>query len=150
MPRVPHDIFRHILSFKDPRYEKVMAPGDGFGKTPTRVWHTRREYIGRADGVCRTPAIVRYDDGCSLLPVVKIVVYKRYEEWWHDHEQYPFRVNRGINMLERSINPDLYDYDGRADECCFRTHAEMSLQCEACGPDLFVHDYARQMHATNK
>ena len=42
MPRVPHDIFKHILSFKDPRYEKVRS-GEGFGKTPTRVWYTASE-----------------------------------------------------------------------------------------------------------
>ena len=127
--RCPHDIFRHMLSFKDPHYEHVRSGGDPFGKTPTRVWYTWREYCG-ADGVKRTPAISR----CSN-PVV-ITTYSRYFAWWHDDTQLQFEVAQGIRLLELRMNPDMFD-EG-ADYKCPRKLAEVSLQCDACGPDLFV------------
>ena len=36
------NLFKYILSFKDPRYERVRN-GDPFGATPTRVWYTYKE-----------------------------------------------------------------------------------------------------------
>ena len=37
------NLFKYILSFKDPRYERVRN-GDPFGATPTRVWYTYDEH----------------------------------------------------------------------------------------------------------
>ena len=68
MVHLPHDIFRMILSYKDPRYERVREGGDPFGKTPTRVWYTRKEYrrarIARGD---EYPAITREGPNRSNL-----------------------------------------------------------------------------------
>ena len=129
MVRCPHDIFRHILSFKDPRYERVRSGGDPFGKTPTRVWYTRREYLGLTDGIKRTPAIIRYTHP------VEIITYRRYFAWWHDDTENPFEVERGIWILEKMLVPDMYAVsDNGADEKCPRKLADMWLQCEACDP----------------
>ena len=43
MVRLPHSVFKLILSFKDPRYERVRN-GDPYMATPTRVWHTYEEH----------------------------------------------------------------------------------------------------------
>ena len=129
MVRCPHDIFCHILSFKDPRYEHVHRGGDPFGKTPTRVWYTRREYKGLTDGIKRTPAIVRYSN-----PVV-ITTYRHGLTWWQNNMERPFEVSRGIRRLELRMNSDMFDRsDNGADEKCLRKLADMSLQCEACDP----------------
>ena len=47
MIRLSHDIFKHILTFKDPRYERVRN-GDPYMATPTRVWITEDEFKGNA------------------------------------------------------------------------------------------------------
>ena len=129
MVRCPHDIFRHILSFKDPRYERVRSGGDPFGKTPTRVWYTRREYLGLTDGIKRTPAIVRYSN-----PVV-ITTYRHGLTWWQNNEERLFEISRGLRRLELRMNPDMFDRsDNGAAEGCSRKLADMWLQCEACDP----------------
>ena len=100
--RIPHDIFKHILSYKDPRYEKVRAPGDPFRKTPTRVWYTRREYESPADGVCRTPASIRH--------YRNIATYHRYCAWWHDDTEHPFEVDNAIVWFEHKVNPGNFEF----------------------------------------
>ena len=140
---LPLDVFRHILSYKDPRYERVRSGGDPFGKTPTRVWYTRREYFGFADGVKRTPAIIRYDPEYHWNPVV-ITTYSRYSAWWHVDTEWRFKVSQGIRRLELRMNPDMFDSDDEgADYKCPRKLADVSLQCEACGPDLELYDMLR-------
>ena len=42
MVRLPHSVFKLILSYKDPRYERVRN-GDPYMATPTRVWYTKDE-----------------------------------------------------------------------------------------------------------
>ena len=42
MVRLPHSVFKLILSYKDPRYERVRN-GDPYMATPTRVWYTKGE-----------------------------------------------------------------------------------------------------------
>ena len=44
MVRLPHSVFKLILSYKDPRYERVRN-GDPFMATPTRVWYTESERL---------------------------------------------------------------------------------------------------------
>ena len=39
MVRLPHSVFKLILSYKDPRYERVRNE-DPLNATPTRVWYT--------------------------------------------------------------------------------------------------------------
>ena len=48
MVYLPLSLFKHILSFKDPRYERVRN-GDPFGATPTRVWYTHDELVKTED-----------------------------------------------------------------------------------------------------
>ena len=43
MARCPHDVFKLILPFKDPRYERVRN-GDPYMVTSTRVWYTYSEF----------------------------------------------------------------------------------------------------------
>ena len=43
MVRLPHSVFKLILSYKDPRYERVRN-GDPLNATPTRVWYTENEF----------------------------------------------------------------------------------------------------------
>ena len=135
MMRCPHDIFRHILSYKDPRYERVRSGGDPFGKTPTRVWYTLREYRKSR----RYPLIVRRCSG-------DITVYNeripRDTLFWNETED-EFRVE-STSRLELRMNPDMFDSgDEGADYKCPRKLADVSLQCEACGPDLELYDMLR-------
>ena len=145
MPRyLPHDVFRLILSFKDPRYERVRSGGDPFGKTPTRVWYTKREYRGRMDGVTRTPAIIYYGrTATSIVPSIEICVHKRYFTWWHADSVNTFRVSNGIWTLGRTLHPTFYTSDDDNFPCAPLPVA-LSLQCEACGPDLELYQMLRR------
>ena len=81
MTHCPHDVFRLILSFKDPRYERVRSGGDPFGKTPTNMWYTRRAHRSRMDNVKRTPAIWYSGPRSTWAPAIHILVCKRYFAW---------------------------------------------------------------------
>ena len=127
MVYLPQAVFKHILSFKDPRYERVMN-GDPFMATPTRVFFTR-------DEVCEanTPALFRHHDETDLSPYVDVHFYineiGEYGSW--------FSPMQFIRHLEASMNP-IIDSDDEADDVikCSNKVAKMSMQCEACGPDL--------------
>ena len=136
--RIPHDIFKLVLSFKDPRYEKVRAPGEGFGKSPSRVWYTREERQADRSKYPYKKYMYEGSDHCSILV--------RTSTDFDDMKLYGRNcINAWFDRrLDKfAIYPDLWMYDPR-----WRTYAEMALekidwQCEACGPDLFVHDYRR-------
>ena len=61
MVYIAHDIFKHILAFKDPRYEGVRN-GDPYMATPTRGWQIVSERHEHCD--CRQERIC--DEECVL------------------------------------------------------------------------------------
>ena len=69
MVYLPQVVFKHILSFKDPRYERVMN-GNPYMATPTRVFFTR-------DEACEAnkPTLSRHHDEKDLSPYVDVHFY---------------------------------------------------------------------------
>ena len=132
MVYLPQVVFKHILSFKDPRYERVMN-GDPFMATPTRVFFTRDEACD-----ANKPALFRHHDETDLSPYVDVHFYiDEIGEYGSFFSPMQF-----IRRLEASMNP-IIDSDDEADEAddvtkCSNKVAEMSLQCEACGPELIL------------
>ena len=123
----PHVVFKHILSFKDPRYERVMN-GNPYMATPTRVFFTRDEACD-----ANKPALFRHHDETDLSPYVDVRFY--INEIGEDGSF--FSPMQFIRHLEASMNP-IIDSDDEADDVikCSNKVAKMSLQCEACCPDL--------------
>ena len=159
MARLPHSVFKRILSFKDPRYERVRN-GDPYMATPTRVWHTYEErrkaghtypyedvpiYDRPSDYHWGTPAIERAGPESQpvvepwmeprivlakedkLLLNVQIRVIGRWRVAHDDHQRYKFDPWK------------LQKYDWGNED-----FAKLSLQCEACGPDLELYDMMRR------
>ena len=125
MVYLPRGVFKRILSFKDPRYGRVMG-GDPYMATPTRVFNilptVDGEYIYEQE-------IERYFD----------MVNRRY------YERKPIFLYTNRYYLNTLIRSSLLVCDGKP--LMFRMSdaardleeprlAEMTLQCEACGPDL--------------
>ena len=66
------------------------------------------------------------------------------EDHWYDETEWPFEVADGIRRFELRMNPDMFDSDDEgADYKCPRKLADVSLQCEACGPDIELYDMLR-------
>ena len=158
MVRLPHSVFKLILSYKDPRYERVRN-GDPFMATPTRVWYTSIEhkqatdpykdvpmYERPSDYHRGTPAIERFGpesqprfnprmhpslvlhEENSLLWKVLLRVVGRYFVAYEEHSEREFDVGK----LETQA--------WKAEEAI----EMMSLQCEACGPDLELYEMMRR------
>ena len=141
MVYLPQAVFKHILSFKDPRYERVMN-GDPYMATPTRVFVVeRKEWLRyKHDGAPWVERIQRkvtdfafgfgvyYEYTEVRFSVMSINEVDR--ELWLD----PLWGVRGIADLEYKLHPRRRDPDA-AIKCSYKA-TEMSMQCEACGPDL--------------
>ena len=158
MVRLPHSVFKLILSYKDPRYERVRN-GDPYMATPTRVWYTKDERSQATDPYkdasmydtpssyhWGTPAIERFGPESQprfhprMDPI--IVLAKEHELVWKvgirvvgkyfvahdDHSEYVF----GTRKLETQDWKDEEDIE------------RLSLQCEACGPDLELYEMMRR------
>ena len=187
MVRLPHSVFKLILSYKDPRYERVRN-GDPLNATPTRVWYTENEFreergLGRDDElkpcpsdwrlapkcyyVCGlpsdAPAIIRsgpesvttdpqYDpeeqsyNNKTMLKRVELMVYRKYwkssryfvEKYFTPKNWFsPFRPYRALRKYEQRCK-------GTPPYICDKRAAKMSLQCEACGPDLELYEMMRR------
>ena len=151
MVYLPLSLFQHILSFKDPRYERVRN-GDPFGATPTRVWYTYDEHNKTEDPYKNTrmrDLPIDYDWGSpyiqrigpekqqhrNSLHKVVITVFGRY---FMAHGAHSEKVFHG-GMLPDS------DSDDETDDVikCSNKVAKMSMQCEACGPDLELYHHRR-------
>ena len=142
MIRLPHDIFKHVLSFKDPRYERVMN-GNPYMATPTRVFATTYEEYRRYNRVL--PLLRRIEAPLPSDPELLGI--------WHDVFDF-----RNINDAERDLRLDCLEYIARLEvklhpqdyyrkpddaiKCSYKA-IEMSLQCEACGPDLELYQRRR-------
>ena len=128
MVRVPHDVFRHILSFKDPRYENVRS---GASKPCWRPWDRRfeepRDYtiLGHyAELLHQNPQFRVYEHGVSSA------------------EEKHFHIVGAVERLEDHLD-GLYWAGETVPENLPLTLDELSLQCEACGPDLELYDMLR-------
>ena len=134
MVYLPQGIFKHILSFKDPWYERVMN-GNPYMATPTRVFYTRDEFCDD-----NKPALFRHHDENDLSPYVDVHFY--ISEIGENGSL--FSPMQFIRRLEASMNP-IIDSDDETDDVikCSNKVAKMSLQCEACGPDLELYHHRR-------
>ena len=147
MVYLPQVVFKHILSFKDPRYERVMN-GNPYMATPTRVfvagrkeWHRykhlyplRLKRIDFQSDNDRPDHINMYVKSTKFL--LDLNCYGTDTEldlipMWH------------IKHLEAKMHPeDIYRKPDDAIKCSYKA-IEMSLQCEACGPDLELYQRRR-------
>ena len=134
MVYLPQAVFKHILSFKDPRYERVMD-GNPYMATPTRVLFTRDEACD-----ANKPALFRHHDETDLSPYVDVHFY--INEIGENGSL--FSPMQFIRHLEASMNP-IVDSDDETDDVIKRSNkvARMPLQCEICGPDLELHQRRR-------
>ena len=147
MVYLPQVVFKHILSFKDPRYERVMN-GNPYMATPTRVfvvgWEEyERHGCGDAPWVDRmqyTDFVRERDYGnYEVVTQVGYSVYARNEV---DRELY-FGPMRHIRLREANTRPKPDSNDPDAAIKCSYKAIEMSMQCEACGPDLELYQRRR-------
>ena len=139
MVYLPQVVFKHILSFKDPRYERVMN-GNPYMATPTRVFVVeRKEYrrykrdgapwVERMQYTAIEPDFVY---GNYEVTTVRVSVHSlnevdrelHFDPLWH------------IRHLEANTRPKPDSNDPDAAIKCSYKAIEMSMQCEACGPDL--------------
>ena len=147
MARLPRSVFKHILSFKDPRYERVRN-GDPYMATPTRVWYTKserrqdtpssyhwgmpaRERFGPTSQLVVDPRMdpsIALAKENKLLRKVQLRVIGRYSVARDDHHKYKFEPRK------------LQSHDWKDEEDI----ARLSLQCEACGPDLELYEMMRR------
>ena len=158
MVRLSHSVFKLILSYKDPRYERVRN-GDPYMATPTRVWYTKGERRQATDPYkdasmyetpssyhWGTPAIERFGPESqprfhprmdpiivlakeyNVLWEVKLRVIGKYFWGYDKHTQYVFDPRK------------LETHDWKDEEAI----EMLSLQCEACGPDLELYEMMRR------
>ena len=134
MVYLPHDIFKRILSFKDPRYERVMN-GDPYMATPSRVFYTEGEFRTNRN----KPVIFRHADEDDFSRYIDVHLYI------HDINEAGlfFSPMQYIRHLESSMDP--IDSDDETDDVisCSPKVAKTTLQCEACGPDLELYQRRR-------
>ena len=126
--KMPLDIMRYILTFKDPTNE-VGVPG-GI-KAPSCVWYTWDQRLSAPRGAI----ILKYSQKRELVEVL----YKEYR--WGDL----LRAKRFLLLKTRSrywLRSD-DDRDSDADKTCPTRLIEMSLQCAPCGPDLELYNIIR-------
>ena len=143
MVYLPLSLFKHILSFKDPRYERVRN-GDPFGATPTPVWYTYDEHNKTEDPYKNTrmrDLPIDYDWGSPYIQRIgpekqrrrnslRKVVIRAFEGYFLAHAAHSETEFRGAA---------LHEFDWVIEERL----AELSLQCEACGPDLELYQRRR-------
>ena len=140
MVRLPHNIFKLILSFNGPRYECVMN-GDPYMATPTRVFYTRGEHNYKN---CTTPAIFRSDRVRRFpwVPWVDIKVLLYICEIHDCGPELEFMPMWGISCLEARLEIDSDDESDDVIRCSPKV-SKMALQCEAFGPDLELYQRHR-------
>ena len=144
MVYLPQVVFKHILSFKDPRYERVMD-GNPYMATPTRVFViTSKDYRRYKVPKLTRSEFQRTDsdsEGPDEFPKILHCV-----KYYRDSERnLSLRCVDRIDDREAMLRPRLYYlfldqpiyyHDPNATVKCSYKATEMSMQCEACGPDL--------------
>ena len=148
MVYLPQVVFKHILSFKDPRYERVMD-GNPYMATPTRVFVAGRKEWHRYKHLY--PLWLKRTDFQSDRPdeFGDVGSYVHSTEFCLDLNCYATNTElsldpmRHIRHREAKIHPeDYYREPDDAIKCSYKA-IEMSLQCEACGPDLELYQRRR-------
>ena len=140
MVHLPQVVSKHILSLKDPRYERVMN-GNPYMATPTRVFVVEREEWRRykRDGAPLVDRIQFRNIRNNEISEVSYCVFSlnevdhglRLSPLWH------------IKCLEAKLHPKPDSNDpGAAIKCSYKA-TEMSMQCEVCGPDLELYQRRR-------
>ena len=134
MVHLYHDIFRHMLSFKDPRYERVRD-GDSYMATPTRVFVVLPTYD---DMYMEDREIERH------FNMVNNLYYERKPIFLYTNRYY-FNTLIRTSLLVCDGKPLMFRMSDAARDLEERDPrlAEMSLQCEACGPDLELYQCRR-------
>ena len=119
--RIPHDIFRHILGFKDPRYEYVRNGGEA----PTCVW---RPWSRRFEET--TYYNVRFGNYIEEE-------YPFFDVYGPNDEHRRFNGARAVERLEEDRMDNYSDLT-------YCPLVQISMQCEACGPDLELYQMLRR------
>ena len=127
MVYLPQDVFKRMLSFNDPRYERVMN-GNPYMATPTRVFNilpTHENFW-----ICDRDIQRNFD-------MVNNLYYGRKPIFMYINRYIPDILNRTA-LLVCDDKPLMFQMSDAARDLEERDTrlAEMSLQCEACGPDL--------------
>ena len=134
MVYLPQDVFKRILSFKDPRYERVMN-GPPYMATPTHVFNilpTRGNFWIYDRDIERN------------FDMVNNLYYERKPIFMYINRYIPGILNRTallvcdgkpLMFLMSDAAQDLEKRDTRL--------AEMSLQCEPCRTDLELYQRRR-------
>ena len=129
---IPHDVFKHILSFKDPTKQVGVKGGI---KAPSCVFYTWKErHSAPTDAM-----ILKY---CTD----NVRVYKKdVPEWQGSWAPPGFEILKRFSLWETGsrywLNND-YDrdpYDWDVDETFPTRIGKLSMQCEPCGPDLALY-----------
>ena len=146
MVYLPQDIFKRILSFKDPRYERVMHV-DPYMATPTRVFYTRDEF--RKDRNRNIPAVSRPERrDQSDDPIIFVHHLHEYKDFGLEDNFQPMTFVHNLEY-RRNGPVDLFDSDDdsgdHSDDVirCSHKVAKMTLQCEARGPDSELYQRRR-------
>ena len=134
---IPHDVFKHILSFKDPTKQVGVKGGI---KAPSCVWYTWNQRRLAPRGAI----ILKYSDDrlffspTSWIDNQALHVYEKHG--WRDHLKYFALWKTRSRYWHRDDDRALLS---EADETCPTRLVEMSLQCEACEPDLELYNVIR-------
>ena len=158
--RIPHEIFKHILSYKDPTRQVGIKGGiktDSARAWPINVademkrlnkWGDSREYMIEGQLYYdRDPPIEQYHCFNSFEWEITIWKSEQLNSCGYFDGQlggWGKRINSFSKIKE---TPNYSDLVAK----CPDTIAEMSMQREACGDEeLFVHNYKKHMSGSNK
>ena len=131
---LPHDVFRLILSFKDPTRQVGVKGG-------IKTDSARAMPIERGAETRRLNAQLNWD---RILVEGKLYFVRLQSMGWIEHTHY--FIFRG----KRATSREGEDIEGQGGSELIKEFkltsndrrppaSELWLQCEACGPDLFVH-----------
>ena len=144
MARLPHDVFRLILSFKDPRYERARN-GDPYEATPARVWATWKEFEenrSRYTSLLPDPTYARriVVRKCEFLMVYTGFSNFEFVERRIGGEYAVQSIEDRLNYLRK--DPD--ELETLADAHYTKRIGKLFWRCEACGPDLELYEMMRK------
>ena len=126
---IPHDVFKHILSFKDPTKQVGVKGGI---KAPSCVWYTWKQRHSAPTGAIilkRSVEVVR-----TFEKVISANGFERGEI---------FSLWKSSSRFWRHDDYDRDPWDPESDETFPTRIGELSEQCEPCGSDLELYNIIR-------
>ena len=135
MVYLPQVVFKHILSVKDPRYERVMD-GNPYMATPTRVFVITSKDYRRYKVPKLTRSEFQITDSDSEGPDEFPDIVHSVSNFRDSERNLSLRSVWRIGRREAMLHPEPDSDDPDAAIKCSYKATEMSMQCEACGPDL--------------